>query len=201
MAKKSWRKVKKDRRNKENEFKKQRAERGFSDCDVWNIYDWFIEVFPKMLRQLKSNHMGFVPLDENGHRIFPENFDSESDKVYNQRWETALERMAFLLDEMDEDKCSMKNPYYDAWWKAEEAYAEKYGYNGEKLKTTEVIEEEKRRGGIVHWGMEHDPENGEKNKELSRAMLEYDRKISEYRDKCKDEFMDLFKEYFWDLWD
>ena len=38
-------------------------------------------------------------------------------------------------------------------------------------------------------------------KEISNLYHEEYRKIVEYRHECKDKGMDLFKKWFWNLWD
>lgn len=39
-------------------WSKQRATRGFADCDVWNMYGYLEELMPAMLQYLKDNRMG-----------------------------------------------------------------------------------------------------------------------------------------------
>ena len=39
-------------------WSKQRATRGFADCDVWNMYGYLEELMPAMLQHLKDNRMG-----------------------------------------------------------------------------------------------------------------------------------------------
>ena len=77
----------------------QRAKRGYADQDVWDLHSWFMEIMPKMLQNLKDTSHGF-----------PIEFKSESE------WFEILERMIFLLHEMDEDSCTYKNPYEDKWF-------------------------------------------------------------------------------------
>lgn len=37
--------------------------------------------------------------------------------------------------------------------------------------------------------------------EINRLYLEEEKKLAEYREKCKDEVFDLMKKYFFALWD
>jgi hypothetical protein len=37
----------------------QRFKRGYADIDVWNFCDWYLEIIPKMLTQLKEENYGF----------------------------------------------------------------------------------------------------------------------------------------------
>ena len=48
--------------------------------------------------------------------------------------------------------------------------------------------------------MKYHPEYNKEEKELENKYHDYDRKIDDYRTKCTDEFFDLLKEHFWDLW-
>ena len=38
-------------------------------------------------------------------------------------------------------------------------------------------------------------------KEIEDRYFEESRKIDQYRDECKDRAIDMFKEWFWNLWD
>ena len=38
-------------------------------------------------------------------------------------------------------------------------------------------------------------------KEIEDRYFEESRKLDQYRDECKDRAIDMFKEWFWDLWD
>lgn len=37
----------------------QRAKRGYSDVDVWNFDNWFLDTIPKMLLELRNNTFGY----------------------------------------------------------------------------------------------------------------------------------------------
>ena len=152
-----------EKREKEfdEKMRNQRAERGYSDRDVWNFFNWFIEIARPMLLQLAEKHVGYIPLDENLHSLCDTLSTvtsqiligtSESGKeadVYSERWEKMLRHMAFLLSEMDEETCSHKNPLQEEWWKACKEFEEKYGFGGEGLKSEEEKAEEKKRTHIV----------------------------------------------------
>ena len=62
-------------RLKENYFdfrmKLQRFNKGYSRLDVWNIYAWMYEIFPKMLRDLEKSVFGFAPKDFDEISTFP----------------------------------------------------------------------------------------------------------------------------------
>lgn len=177
--------VEKDLKEKEA---KQRAERGFSDSDVRCIMDRFLEIVPQMLRQLKRTHIGHPALTVDGS------------PMTDKQWSKILERMLFLLKEMDENSCSLKNPYDGEWWLMHQEFDEKYP-DKDVLKTEAELEEEKKTKCYLGVGPERDPDRGKHFVEIRNQKLEWDRFISEYRNKCKNEFFKLFSDYFWDLWD
>ena len=180
---------------------KQRAKRGFSDKDVWSIDYWFCETISPMLKQLAKTSHGFQTLDENGDLIYKEKFSDEEYDLYDKRWKDTILHMAFLADEMNELKSSMKNPYDKEWRRIQRIFEKKYGFWGEKLWTDEDKKESEKTGRHPWYGPEDDPVHGEEYRKISDAHYEYKMKIEEYRDKCKDEFFVLFSKYFRSLWD
>lgn len=113
-------KLKRKLHKQEKKWAKQRAKRGYADIDVWNQYDWFIHTTRKMLKQLKKEHVGFpaeVLSVANRNRLAS---GSEKEKKYysdkgSREWEDILDRMIFLLYEMDEDKCSQTNEFAEQY--------------------------------------------------------------------------------------
>lgn len=180
---------------------KQRAKRGFSDEDVWSIDYWFCETISPMLKQLAKKPHGFQTLDDNGDFIYKEKFSEEESDMYYKRWQDTILHMAFLADEMHQDKCSMKNPYDKEFHRIHRAFEKKYGFGGEKLWTEEDKKDSEKTGHYKLYGPEHDPVRGEEYRKIMDSWLDYEHKIEEYRDKCKDEFFVLFSKYFRCLWD
>ncbi len=109
--------------------------------------------------------------------------------------------MIFLLTEMDADKCSMKNPYEKAYKGLNRKFRRELGWFGEKAKTPEELAEEKAKGSSRMYSPWDFPDRYPTAKEINGKYFEYETKIDEYRDKCKDEFFELFSKYFWMLWD
>lgn len=68
----------------------QRFKKGYADVDTWNLDGFLEETFRKMLIQFKEEHNGYPP------NLTPE------------KWEETLDRMVFLLGEMNEYTCSKK---------------------------------------------------------------------------------------------
>lgn len=44
---------------RELRFARQRVRQGYCDMDVWNLYDWFLDVVPDMLQQLRDTGVGY----------------------------------------------------------------------------------------------------------------------------------------------
>lgn len=188
-------------RRKDEEFdermKKQRYERGYADIDVWNMYDWFLKTVKPMLMQYRKNHIG-------SPASLGENYKNEegiwvNDKCHDE-WNVILDRMIFLLNEMDEDTCSMVNPFQEDVEKAHDEFSEKYGVFGDGLKSGEEKEKEKTSGDIRIYFPTDEPGRDDV-KQLFADYHNAENAIAEYRNRCKDEFFELFNKYFWDLWD
>ena len=115
-------------------WSKQRATRGFADCDVWNMYGYLEELMPAMLQYLKDNRMGSPAML--GENYTDKNGFMQNDTCHKE-WDKILDRMIFLWGELDEEKCTKKNPYDEAYTKAMNEFTDKYGFFGEKLETEE----------------------------------------------------------------
>lgn len=96
-----------------------------------------------------------------------------------------------------EDTCTKNNPYEAEFDRMNEEFERRFGMLGEKLMTDEEKYESEHGHGLrVHFANEL-PEY----KEMWDKYFDEDRKISEYREKCKDEAFALFTKYFYHLWD
>ena len=217
-------KVRKKDAKREEKAKQQRYERGYADSDVWNLCNWFICTTRPMLQDLAKNHMGFPAtidyeyyekhkneLGVNSYDewcCWPSDKDSEeykrrstANELCSQYWTDILNQMIFLLNEMDEDTCSKQNPYQEQWWHYHELFDKKYPKHGDELKTPEELQRDKDTHTWLHVGPERDPEFGKEYIKVQKKFLDYNKKISKYRDTCKNKFFKLFSKYFWDLWD
>ena len=105
--------------------------------------------------------------------------------------------MIFLWRELDEETCSEKNKYEKEYSKASDEFYKKYGFFGEGLETEEEKEKAKKTGSRRMHFMNELPEY----EEISRLHMEEEKRLAEYREKCKDEVFDLMKKYFFALWD
>ena len=158
-------------------MRKQRYDRGFSDEDVWNINSWFIKTVRPMLLQLRDIHVGSPS--------FPDlqcvNGEDHDESTVHDRWDNILDRMIFLLGEMDEETRTVRNPFEEEFEKNTENHTLIVTENGERKLQT----------------MTEDPEY----QEVSKKYFEAEKEIAAYMDTCKNEFFELFSAHFWDLWD
>ena len=185
----------------EERMAKQRAKRGYSDRDTWSIDYWFCNIISPMLKQLAKNGYGYQTLDENGDIIYTDDTLKEESEMYAKRWKDTILHMASLADEMNEDTCSMKNPFekkHDHIWSV---FEKKYGMFGEKLQTDEEKKKAEEGKRIRAYFPKDDPVHGEEYRKITDQYMEYQKKISDYREECKNEFFKLFSKYFWCLWD
>ena len=176
--------------------RQQRAKRGDADTDVWNMNDWFMDTISPMLKQFRKKHNG-VP-----STFLPSMMCSDEEReVANAKWEQILDRMIFLINEMDQEKCSMKNPYSRVYHSVQTRFRRDLGWFGDKAKSDEELKKEKEKDSYRMYFPTDFPDRYPTAQEINDKYFEYERKIFEYRDQCKKEFFELFSEYFWQLWD
>lgn len=202
----------------EKRMAKQRAKRGFSDNDCWGMHYWFCDTFPKMIRRLRDMKHGYPELPFEEIENFPLQWVAEASKEINDnkiksgyeegvilddtfdRWQLILTRIAWCLEQADEEKTEIENEYekeynrqvwgddsdiernwsFKKWW-AKHHVVEKYDEKG-KPKLYRVI-------------------TGTPDPEIKEKYWNRYEEIIKYREKCKDEAFDLLKKYFYNLWD
>lgn len=86
----------------EAKCREQRAEQGFADIDASEIDSWFMEIMPRMLRKFQKINTS-IPCE--GSLISHELCDEDDERLAD--WNKTIDRMIFLLEEMNEDTCSM----------------------------------------------------------------------------------------------
>jgi len=171
---------------------------GYDDYAVWDTYSWFTTTMRDILKRYNENRMG-TPIIIDDYP-FDDDSSEESDKMRelnNKKWNEIVERMIFLLGEMDEFTCTRKNPYEDEWWKAEMEFDSKYGMFGQGLMTDTEKEMLKDKGLYTMHTMGELPEY----EEISKKHINAENDLEQYRSDCKDEFLELFSKYFYCLWD
>lgn len=181
--------------NYEKKWAEQRAKRGFSDMDASEIDTWFMKVMPEMLKQFRRNSQSYPSCFITDPEHPEDTWEEDSAK-----WDKVLERMIFLLNEMDEDKCSLKNPYAEEYYRITFDFRQKYGAFGEKAKTPEMLAEEEGEPGVRMCFATDFPNLYPTARKVHEDYFDYEKKIEGYREDCKNKFFELFSKYFWALW-
>ena len=161
----------------------QRARKGYCDSDLFGLSNWFLEVVPKMLDEIKANACAFpsVLMDEAwesvGIKTFEETLSaSEEDRrkatAYGQRkWEEILSRTAFLLREANSETCSRKNAYESKYCKMKKDLQAQ----GKNLLECPECED------------------------IVNRYMEEQRAIYTYQEECRKEGLKLFYEWFYNF--
>lgn len=195
-------------------WKKQRAERGFSDFDIFEIDTWFLTIMPEMLEELiKVNNAVPTSIGEEYYKEHSLNpltvSDEEKEKIWSicfERWTNILKEMRHAFIEANRDTCSYKNKYDEEYHKLWNEFFEVYGHQGEKLKgnvKTEYIKDEDGKvietyySAIKQYRFE---DMSEENKRISQLYHSEDKKIDKYREANKKKALEMFVKYFDNLW-
>lgn len=168
----------------------QRCRRGYCDKDLWNIDHWFLNMIPDMLTQFKETRHG------SPGRLGEDYVDEKGilcNDSCHDRWTKILEEMIFLFQEANEETCQKKNSFEEEHDRICDEFTEKYGLFGEKLEKESPIKIGNRR---IHFAKEL-PEY----QKVEEQYFEEEKKLYEYRNDCKNQALELFSEWFWDLWD
>ena len=162
----------------------QRIWRGYCDYDRFSIDDWFMRIMPKMLEEFKrTRHSSPVAVNYHSHAVFLDENEKEWD--IHQEWDEKLDRMIFLLGEMDEATCSRQNSYEGEYFAALHRYMEI------------PLENEDRSVSHRFPDLMEIPEC----RQLCENYRAEDQSLAKYRLDCKKEFFELFSTHFYDLWD
>ena len=107
-------------------WSRQRARNGYCDYDLGDVYAWFAELMPRMIRELKENYTGH-PMDND---LYNECYDAHRDELDMSReeflaltphiddkyfewcaarWKEKLEEMAVAFDDLE--KCIFEGDY------------------------------------------------------------------------------------------
>lgn len=176
-------------------WSRQRIVWGYADIDRRNMFGYLQTLIPDMLQDLRDHRTG-------SPGYLGENYTNAEGILVNdtchEEWDKILDKMIFLWRESQEETCSRKNPYETEYDKAADEFHKKYGFFGDKLQTEAELEENKKRGGggTVHF-MDELPEY----RDIYEKRQAEERKLEAYREQCKNEALDMLKEYFYFLWD
>lgn len=187
---------------------RQRVKKGYCDRDLYSVSDWFLEVIPNMLVEIKKNKHG-IPA-----AIFNETIESFglnpeeywdisretpadiSEQIENraiQKWEYILDQLIFLLREAKDDTCTKINPFEEQFNLINEEFKCKYGEWGEKLQTPEEKETAKKVGSHRVYFPSDLPEY----QEVCKQYFEEQQKLYDYRERCAKEAVELFAKWFY----
>ena len=162
----------------------QRIWRGYCDYDLFSIDGWFMKIMPEMLKVFKETRHGSpVAVNYHSHAVFLD--EKERDQDIHDEWDKKLDRMIFLLGEMDETSCSQQNPYEDEYFETVQ-----------KLMEPPV---EYPDGSSTH--RYPDLKEYPEYRELHENYHAEEKRLNQYRLDCKQEFFELFSTHFYDLWD
>ena len=161
----------------------QRARKGYCDGDVFGVSDWFLEVVPNMLDEIKANTYSFPStlMDEGwktvGVKSIEETFsapkeDMRKAEAYGRKkWEEILTRTAFLFREANSETCTRKNAYEAEYWQMKKELQAK----GKNLLECPECED------------------------IVNHYMQEERAIYLYQEKCRKEGDELFYRWFYNF--
>lgn len=195
-------------------WKKQRAERGFSDYDVYDIDIWFLTIMPKMLDEL-IKHINSYPSsfeDEyiKEHKLDHLNLSDEQreqmDKYCFNKWKKILREMKSAFIKSNDHSYIYKNKYEEEYNRLWKPFFETYGFNGEALKGNVKKEYLRDKKGKIIETLYHPiktyrfKDMSEENKRISKLHFAENRKIEKRYEANKRKALEMFVKYFDQLW-
>ena len=180
----------------------QRVKNGYCERDLSEVKDWFFEIMPEMLNEIKKEKsripmecyqeaivaMGLDPVE------YWDAYNIEVEELAARKWDEILSQIAFLLGEATYDTCTKKNPFEDEFHRIRKEFKAKYGEFGEKLMTKE--EKKRAKKGLQKW---YFPSDIPEYKEVYESYFDEEEKLAEYRQKCAKEGLELFVKWFYRL--
>ena len=180
----------------------QRVKKGYCERDLSEVKDWFFEIMPEMLNEIKKEKsripmecyqeaivaLGLDPLE------YCDAYNIEAEELAVKKWDEILSQIAFLLGEANYDTCTKKNPYEEEFHRIRKEFKAKYGEFGEKLMTKE--EKKRAKNGLQKW---YFPSDIPEYKEIYESYWDEEKELTEYRKKCAKEGLELFVKWFYRL--
>jgi hypothetical protein len=177
----------------------QRVKKGYCERDLSEVKDWFFEIMPEMLNEIKKEKsripmecyqeaivaMGLDPVE------YWDAYNIEVEELAVKKWDEILSQIAFLLGEATYDTCTKKNPFEDEFHRIRKEFKAKYGEFGEKLMTKE--EKKRAKKGLQRW---YFPSDIPEYKEVYESYWDEEEKLAEYRKKCAKDGLELFAKWF-----
>ena len=173
----------------------QRATKGYADCDTWSISSWFLSVIPDMLDQMSDHLHSYPTFINDGTQPRSQAIvidDEDNDAV--KKWQEILREIAKKLRDADESQSSIKNKHEEEWSKAYREFHKEYGLFGEKLEQEAI--NSKKPGIQMHF-----PDEFPQWKEIMDRYREEEKQVLKKRAQSLEDGLNLFKKWFWDLWD
>lgn len=109
----------------------QRATKGFSDLDCWDLSHFYLDVLSGSLKHFAEHSTGCPS----------KYYDPVKRKDEGWKWKKHLNEMANCFDEAHEDRCSWVNPYEDEYFESFDMNFKKTPEGYYKLERTECVEE------------------------------------------------------------
>lgn len=180
----------------------QRVKKGYCERDLSEVKDWFFEIMPDMLNEIKKEKsripiecyqeaivtLGLDPLE------YCDDYNIEVEELAVKKWDEILSQIAFLLGEANYDTCTKKNPHEEEFHRIRKEFKAKYGEFGEKLMTKE--EKKRAKKGLQRW---YFPSDIPEYKEICDSYWDEEEKLTEYRKKCAKDGFELFTKWFYSL--
>lgn len=84
---------------------------GYDEYALWETFDWFIHTMMAILNEYRNNHHSVPILTEDYPFDSRDNSDEakEKRKSNDELWDSIIDKMISLLDDMDEDNPKYKN--------------------------------------------------------------------------------------------
>lgn len=162
----------------------QRINRGYADCDIWNMYYHIQELMPEMLETLKNDRIGSpVIIYEDGNKTI---IEKDTHKLYDE----FLDKIIFHWRESAEDTCQVKNEYEQDYINACEQIEQDKGM------FEDTIDENGKH--ILKMNFVGD---NPKYKELYEHYSSREEELEKYREDNMKKAMDLMRDNFFSFWD
>ena len=174
-------------------WKFQKMKKGYCDQDIWGMDYWFFEQFPKMLRELRETKHGvpfytFPEVDQ-----FPKGW--LRDEIKNlEKWKLKNGYDGGKVNIYDGNTDS-EYPNPDRWW----IIISRMIWCFERANPDFELPNK-------YWDEiwdEYYCKNNNENipKELHQKFLKQSERNADFREKCKNEGIELLKTYIYTLWD
>ena len=173
----------------------QRIKYGVSYRDAWNVDLWMSQTMPKILEFLDKNTISYSPravalhnklceIDDGLEPVPDDQKDNNSEDFLCPLFHKDIQRIGFLFNEYDKDRCSIQNPF-----------------------------DPEIKDGMVDfiWHPSDDPKRPEyktleigsnqAQKDLWKKWSDEDQKINLYRIECLHKAIKMLDVYIEELWD